>query len=173
MVGRELLEELQSAGFTVRLRPPDGIHVAPASALTDELREAIRKNKPLLVEALRRRKQQKEPVWQCGICHGTAYWERPADAGGGPVCRTCHPRPDDLVAVWERRSDEAAEPIDLEPKRAWLLAWGLAAGCPPLAVRPWMTLAGTAHGWHRFVLTASDEEIEAAARAAEGYGGEA
>lgn len=168
MAETALLQRLQSAGFRVRYDPPDGISISPASALTDDLREAIRENKPLLIEALKG--QTKPPRSSggpfCSICKGRDFWERSPESGGGWVCSRCHPDPRDLVAAWERRSHRATVPVVLNPDGARLLAWALEQGCPELRLRPWAVVAGTAHAWNAFVATASDDDIAAALRAA-------
>lgn len=53
MAGVELLNRLQASGFELALEPPDNIRVSPASQLTPELRDAIRNNKAVLLQALR------------------------------------------------------------------------------------------------------------------------
>ena len=49
---REVVASLQSAGLNLTLTPDRGLKVMPASALTPELRELIRGNKPRLVDWL-------------------------------------------------------------------------------------------------------------------------
>lgn len=169
----EILERLHRAGLTVVLDPPDGILVAPAAQLTPELTDAIRENKTVLVKALRHKEgppQRKAGRAQqskaCGACKGEDFWERPPEHGGGLVCSRCHPNPGDLIAVWERRSEQATTSVALDPQRSRLLAWALENGCRELRIRPWMTIVGTAHAWNAFVAAASDDDIAAALRAA-------
>lgn len=53
MVAADLLNDLRTSGFTLRVRG-DSLHVAPAERLTDDLRAAIRANKPELLALLAR-----------------------------------------------------------------------------------------------------------------------
>jgi hypothetical protein len=172
MESAALLSELQEAGFTVVLDPPDGILVAPADRLTVELSSAIRANKPLLLAALRppveppARPSRATLPGQCWVCKGANFWTRPLEHGGGPVCSRCQPNPVDLLAEWERRHEAAQEVTPVDPNRAALLEWALAHGCPELRIRPWATVVGTAHGWRGFVITATEDDITAALVAA-------
>jgi hypothetical protein len=161
-----LLEHLEQSGFTVVLDPPDGILVAPAEELTTEMRATIRANKAGILDALVRkakRTSSKQNARLCGICGSQQFWERSLESGVGLVCAVCHPNP---LAEWQRRAADADVPIVLTERRSWLLEWGLANHCPELRFRRWASIAGTAHAWHEFVLSASAEDIEAEALAA-------
>lgn len=51
MIAADLLNDLRTSGFILRIKG-DALHVAPADRLTDDLRAAIRANKPDLLALL-------------------------------------------------------------------------------------------------------------------------
>lgn len=82
-----LLTELDRLGVKFSLAG-DKLQVdAPAGALTDDLRQAIRDNKPALVALLQ--SDPPRPIKPCYTCGGTKWWRLP-DATFW-VCERCHP----------------------------------------------------------------------------------
>lgn len=142
---------------------------APRGVITPTIRQQLVMHKAALIAAVRARRAPSP----CFACRGTEYWERPTEHGGGLVCSTCHPDPRTLDAASHSHEEleelnEASAPSVGAGDRQALARWALDNGCPELRFRRSLSVVGTPTGWLTFLETASDDDVDAALRAAEG-----
>ncbi|HZS05324.1 MAG TPA: hypothetical protein VFD58_10860 [Blastocatellia bacterium] len=97
MNARAMIENLRRSGFALMVEG-DGIRVTPASALTGELRSAIREHKPAIIEALASEDQGRKPArevlaeclarHECPECHQPmTFQQREPETYFCPHCR--------------------------------------------------------------------------------------
>ena len=83
MGAADLIGRLEAAGVRLTLLPPDHIGAAPRSALTDDLRELIRRHKADLVAGLRASRS-------CDLCRNAGvFFTRAGKFGENDLHVTC------------------------------------------------------------------------------------
>lgn len=91
MIVADLQDYLAGKDITLTL-DGDNLRIdAPAGVLTDELRQAIRDNKPALVALLNSQAcaAPPRPIKRCYTCGGKKWWR--LRQGTVWVCERCHP----------------------------------------------------------------------------------
>ena len=148
-----LLAELKARGVEVRLEDGRPRLIGPKSVLTEDLIATLRERREEIITALTSQKDQSfqrkddaVPTRPCFACGGNRFWLRPT--GGGWLCATCHPAPDDTLpeVIVLRDIKQALQRAVLELAEA--------AGWPRLALDECRTIVGAPGAWVAFSRTA-------------------
>lgn len=167
MTAATIVGTLRARGARLLLVAGDKIAVTPRSAVDDEIRAAIRAQKPALVAMLKMTDPPSDPTRSppppCSTCGGGVFWRRDGEAA--VHCATCDRCPDHSRAAWYTAvaaDDPLAELFDPENRAA--CAW--VARRRPAVVGELLTLERTAE---RLAESGDADAYHAAVAALVGY----